>query len=523
MNHPEDNAEPLTLQEHTKRESGVMKRILLAGLGLIVLGCLAIGWWNWSAAREWRQLKAELEARGESFDLTAMLPPAPAEAENFCAIPALKDLPLVVDGDPDKGEPAARRKAFISLGNSSGGRPSWPAGPTLGQPTDLVPWMEYFRTTGMLKLPPDSGRPGADLLLAMDGTVPVIKELAAASSRQAAQFTPTPAVRTWSKWLVTEKWPHLNAAQNAANLLRLRAIAAAHAGDGAATLESVLAMSKLSEALSQEPFLIAHLVSVTCRTLMVAALWEGLRLRVFSEQQLHMLQQDLARYDGRASLLYAMRTERLLGINSTQMLKAAREKGAQYAGTSGPLKFIGVMPAGWFDQNAACIVSLEQQHIITPLKEKNLGAAVLQSSVLNKRLQDMHERTLTEVAHALVVLIIPSLTVIVTKSAAVQSANSRALAAVVLERYFLRHGHYPKSLGDLIPEFLPAPPLDRMDASPLHYRQTADGRFMLWSCAFDGVDDGGTGPVDPDGVPVSNLTRVEYKGDWVWQYTPIQK
>ena len=65
------------------------------------------------------------------------------------------------------------------------------------------------------------------------------------------------------------------------------------------------------------------------------------------------------------------------------------------------------------------------------------------------------------------------------------------ITATALERYRGRHGLYPKTLDELVPEFLKTPATDFMDGEPLRYRLTDDGRFVLYSVGLDCVDNGG--------------------------------
>ena len=68
------------------------------------------------------------------------------------------------------------------------------------------------------------------------------------------------------------------------------------------------------------------------------------------------------------------------------------------------------------------------------------------------------------------------------------------VAALALERYRVRHGRYPDTLADLVPELLKAPPVDFMDGQPLRYRLTEGGHFVLYSVGLDCVDNGGQMP-----------------------------
>jgi hypothetical protein len=65
-----------------------------------------------------------------------------------------------------------------------------------------------------------------------------------------------------------------------------------------------------------------------------------------------------------------------------------------------------------------------------------------------------------------------------------------AIAALACERYRLAHDRWPASLVQLVPDYLPAVPLDPYDAQPLRLRRLSDG-VQLYSIGFDQKDDGG--------------------------------
>jgi hypothetical protein len=65
----------------------------------------------------------------------------------------------------------------------------------------------------------------------------------------------------------------------------------------------------------------------------------------------------------------------------------------------------------------------------------------------------------------------------------------------------------------LVPEFLPAVPVDPADGQPLRYRAAAAGGFTLYSVGEDGVDDGGN-PTNRQ--PASGSLYWQDGKDWVW-------
>ena len=99
--------------------------------------------------------------------------------------------------------------------------------------------------------------------------------------------------------------------------------------------------------------------------------------------------------------------------------------------------------------------------------------------------------------------------------------------ALALELYRRRHGTYPDSLDALVPDLLPAVPVDRITGDPVRYR-LLDGRPVVYSVGADGDDDGGRVPVgatsgepEPYTAAVWGVAPGEATdGDWVLHPTP---
>lgn len=68
--------------------------------------------------------------------------------------------------------------------------------------------------------------------------------------------------------------------------------------------------------------------------------------------------------------------------------------------------------------------------------------------------------------------------------------RSSAAQAVALRLYRLAHGAYPASLSALVPDFLPALPLDPFSGDPFAYRLEPPG-FLLYSLGSNLTDEGG--------------------------------
>jgi hypothetical protein len=85
-----------------------------------------------------------------------------------------------------------------------------------------------------------------------------------------------------------------------------------------------------------------------------------------------------------------------------------------------------------------------------------------------------------------------------------------------LKRYQLKHGNYPADLISLVPEFIPAVPLDPVDGQPLRYRLNADGTFLLYSVGENGKDDGGNPALEKGVTSASFNWQNIHALDWVW-------
>lgn len=64
---------------------------------------------------------------------------------------------------------------------------------------------------------------------------------------------------------------------------------------------------------------------------------------------------------------------------------------------------------------------------------------------------------------------------------------------IALVRYRVAERHYPETIAEVVPRFLPEVPADPFDGAPLRYRVTGDS-FVLYSVGPNATDDGGIDP-----------------------------
>jgi hypothetical protein len=94
------------------------------------------------------------------------------------------------------------------------------------------------------------------------------------------------------------------------------------------------------------------------------------------------------------------------------------------------------------------------------------------------------------------------------------------LIGIALESFRRGSAHWPKSLDELVPGYLPQLPVDRITGGPLHYK-VVDDRPVVYSVGADKVDNGGQIPLEDNGTPNTilvaplNMVGTPFGGDWV--------
>jgi len=503
---------------------------LWLSISLISLMALLYVWTNWSGTRRWAAASALVEREGETFDFHALLPQTPPEAQNLLAIEPLRGIAAVVDGDASKGEPAAKRKALEAL-KWTGTAPA-AQGVTLGQATDFHDWVKFLRDSKYLDLPTTSESTGREALTALDAKHPLLKQISdAVTTRPLALFTPGLRERPLPELLLSMPLPHYTAVQGLGRALGLRARAALAAGDSSEATRSILAVHQMAQACEQEPLLISFLVGHSLEALALEPLWQGLKDRAFTLDDLQHLQSAFSSPDQTTrAMLQAMRGEMAAGYNALDLLQqTASGRRAMDEMLSGALSASGrstsrallrLIPGGLFDHWKSVLVELDMQQFILPLKKDGLHAALTSSEKLMEALKQ-RSNVLRHPDYLVARLLLPSVTQVSCNALLMDARRRQVLTALALERFFVKNARYPAALTELVPDYLPAIPADPCDSQPLRYRPTPSGRYALWSVAFDGKDD--SGKVTPDSKTSPKLSKREYKGDWTWTYEPLQK
>ncbi|MGH7244554.1 MAG: hypothetical protein ACREJD_14175 [Phycisphaerales bacterium] len=102
-----------------------------------------------------------------------------------------------------------------------------------------------------------------------------------------------------------------------------------------------------------------------------------------------------------------------------------------------------------------------------------------------------------------------------------EASRDATLTTIAIERFKRSRRNFPASLSELVPDFLPAVPLDFADGQPLRYK-TSVNAYTLYSIGVNLRDDGGTPPSKDEGESTAfdfrpqNLDLAKIHNDWVF-------
>lgn len=526
------------MREHSRMNSSPFRRACgrffryaaWTGMIVFILVSSVYVYLDWKAEKRWAAVQAMVKREGETLTLTDLMPPRLPEAENYAAIPELRGINIVEDGDDKKGASAAKRQALLDLVSGLekitydmykesllGRSPDWPR------------IMAELKSTSYITDLPPAGKEAEVFKRTLETKRPLLKVLAESSRRyQNAEWVPALRDQTLPKHLMKLPLAHYVAVNMACRALALHGIASVETGDSADALDDFRAITLLIQTFSREPLLLGHLTALNACRPSFEIVWNLLRVRALSNDALAHLQSQLISQDYEANCLLALRGELIVGLSSLDAL-ANDETGmalfalmGQESKAGGLRPLVGkAIPDSFFTENKVALVEVGMAHLVGPLKTKGASAAFKENGSLSSALTSRSTADFSS-QNFIARIILHSVSFIVQKVIHVEAQRRQAIVACALERYFIKQGRYPERLEELVPQFLASVPLDPVDQLPLRYRQADSARYRIWCVGMDGVDDEGkvnAGPVDN---PAAILSKPQYQGDWTWQYVPVE-
>ena len=227
-------------------------------------------------------------------------------------------------------------------------------------------------------------------------------------------------------------------------------------------------------------------------------LWEGLAEHGWNEPQLSAFQEELLKFDPMADFTNAVRRVVLAHIDIWRVYPAAKVQphsvpvsGNSYLEVEGAV----LRPRAWWFDDCIRLYQIGEQTVarINPAREI-IGHNTDWGDVHGLQLGHETEQFLGQYQWWW-----PTTPATL---AFAQNALNQAMIACALERHYIANGTYPDGLDELVPTYLNRIPADVVRGYPMTYQRTEDGRYILRS----------VGPDEQDG------RKSKSSDDWLWCY-----
>ncbi len=312
--------------------------------------------------------------------------------------------------------------------------------------------------------------------------------------------------------------PELAKYKGGARALSSSALAAAHRNDQPTVLTHLTAARRLEQFLAQDPILISQLVRIASAATTLPCVWDIAHRSDWSEADLADLQAALPSDNYSLALAESLHGETILWMESIQRLTSQ-----QFVEMTSPfepddsLELPSVVEhlAPVADELVAELRRGFRQFVLFPVwkfawRDQALAFHLRVMDELFRRSRDAGQaQSLKEYSDAdllgpepmgsydrlrfsLTAATVPSLQRCLVKALRLETERALVETTIALRRFSLRNGRFPDRLDELVPNFLTALPIDRMDGQPLRYRRHPEGEdYTLWSIGEDLEDHGG--------------------------------
>lgn len=466
---------------------------------------------------------AAFDEAGESLDPGQFRAAAPLKAENFGATPALDGLMVVTDEGKPPAPVAERQKRFAvfrtgyeilgpegkSSRSSNRVRPERKPGSPRPEPEVVpmpektfphtLPWdsirEDLFHRGGLLKPGPDEPVDVVAVDRALDEERLLFDELSVAAGRPYAVLTPAPADRP----LFCQGSPFPDNAEfewltGLSGLLRVRIVAAAELGRAGEAARLTRVVWKIREALVSEHSMVPDFSKVWRRCVM-----DTMRSPGADDDVLRALQQQIpAGWSAESELLAANRYYAMWlnlfwqrAADSAEWQFSGDFDGA-FRGTTysfffrfvDDTRFAMNCPSGWLRLTGAAALEDKLNYAILPLRTMDLSRLpVLEQPESSGRrpnsswlspvnLFSFWPGAVSDCRYDVEGLMCVRLTQV----------------SMAVERWRRRHGRYPGSAGELVPEFLPDVPKD-VDGQPVRVFSADGSKAVIYSVGWNRTDD----------------------------------
>jgi hypothetical protein len=513
-------------------------RVLILAAALAGLGLLWVAIEGWRGKAAFERYADEANARGMSVQFESFIPPAIPDSQNFAQTPSLASLFDFVRGTQKWRDTNATTwitgldAGFQSLARQKGYELSKNRVARFEiakrfDPVGLFETNANLNNANGLRQPiPATEADAAGTLIGLIDELcgPMLDELQAASQKAQARFN----IQYNSAPVAAILLPHLSVIKNSSQLLALRASSSLVLGETNKAFEDLRLILYLSDTFKGEPFVISHLVRLSCRSIAAAVVWQGMALHRWSDAQLRLLQTGLLADNLPLDGYRVLQGERAGSVRLIDQIRT-RAGGADmdqigYSDNDRPTFNMAhaVFPSGWFYLEALNLCLCYDQFLpsidewiqgkrdypaviakTTACADELSGSGEENPALMMKEMLWKH-RFLSR-------MLVPGVTRMFGKTVQAQARNEQIIGACALERFFLAQGQYPETLEKLVPAYLDKVPKDPFSGGPMQYRRDADKAYRLYSVGPNCRDDGGNADVDKKGVSHPE------QGDLVWK------
>lgn len=282
--------------------------------------------------------------------------------------------------------------------------------------------------------------------------------------------------------------PHVQNLRSSSRLLTLEADLRARNRDTDGTVESLRGQFAVGRTLDGDPILVSFLVRLAVDGGAVDNASQLLPEIEPTREQLLAIQEDLRRTDYHAELENALIGERVFGLNffgnsNLTGLGAIQTKLLDISATESKVKYIDMMNEAMATSRRPWLVGMFNEPWLANWNPNSMNPTDQMYSVLIPQLDQCF------------------------LAAGRQEAKLLSLdAAIAAELYRRDHGELPKSLEDLVPDYLAAVPTDPFNGEPVRY-VVNENDFVIYGLGEDLNDDLGAIEEPPSGYPLDAGVR----------------
>ena len=285
--------------------------------------------------------------------------------------------------------------------------------------------------------------------------------------------------------LLTEL-PFLAPLRRMGRLCALDAYLRASDGDTQGAVRCLGEARALSASLGEEPIAVEAVVRIRLQSDWLDSVQRALSLCEVPAEDVGVLRKEMEGEDAALSHVSGLYGERAMGESVFRSPSAISVLGvdAPWRSELGWRVYAGI--PGWRERDALFFYDYLDRAIAAARLPPRQELAAANDWTVD------YEGSLGRPSHAYPIseTLMPTALSAVTEEVEARARLSVARTALGVEEWRLKHGSWPDSLEQLVPDFLDAVPDDPFSESPIRYARTATG-VVVYSVGKDSKDDGG--------------------------------